>query len=606
MTMQNSYDVDKQVFLEFYGKLEANLTVKLMIFAQGDRNRPLTYILPTEVANPDLAKLVQRHWEEEYRHLVVGRDIRPEAIETGQIHLQSCKNSADRLKAAFNNWLESSNFRLIRDQLLKYLHEKDRIRILIQSDDRTVQQLPWSAWQLLDEYSKATVTLSTLEVKSLGVQQSSQRLRILAILGASENIKTSVDQKLLEDLRSQSVDVEILNQPSRAQISDQLWEASWTVIVFAGHGATENGQGVLYLNDKHDKLSLNDIWYGLRKAVQSGLQLAIFNSCDGLGLLARNLKEDACIPQMLVMRDLVPDVVAQYCLEYILKALAQGIPIDRAVQIAQERLHDSLDDPKKYPAYITWLPVLWQHPYVSPFQIAISPPPKPRKRRFTRRQLLQATGLIATSTIAAFFLRTPTAHFLNQKGHDAYRENQLLAAQHYFWLAAVLKHDYAEPRYNIGWLLDAQWGRTELAEQWYEEAAFLGFPEAIAQYVRLRLLTPTLSDADYSSLIKLTQRCIEQEPLAGTQASCLKNLGWIRFQQGQSLKAQEPLQAALQLREDDSPHTHCLLAEVFEALDQPKLAIPHWQATLEQSRESIHEQMSCIYQAEQKLEALEN
>lgn len=606
MTMQNFYSLDKQVFLKFYGSLEEDLTVELTIFNQGDRNQPVITVSATGVANQKLADLVRRHWEKEYRPFMTGRGIRPEVIQTGQINLKSCQASAERLAAALNDWLEGSNFKQIRENLFIELSPKDNIQILLQASDRALQQLPWSAWHRLNDYPKATIEFSPLEAKAPELKRSRQYLRILGLFGVSKksdsDIDTGADRRLLEALQSNLIEVKILDQPDRAQISDQLWQESWDIIVFAGHSeTTEEGQGVLYLNERREALSLNNIWYGLRQAVRAGLQLAIFNSCDGLGLLARTLRDDPCIPQMIVMRDVVPDQVAQAFLRFFLDELGQGQAIHLAAKTAREQL-EGLED--KYPC-ASWLPIIWQNPYIASFRIE-PPQEEPPASPQSSWRPLKVTGLVATSAIAAFFLRTPAAHFFNQQGHSAYQNNQLLVAQRAFQIAAVLKHDYVAPRYNVAWLLDAKWGRTELAQKWYEEAAFLGFPEAIAQYVRLRLLKPDLSDADYSSLIKLTQRCIEQEPLAGTQASCLKNMGWIRLQQGQPHKAKKPLQDALQLWDDESPHTHCLLAEVFEVLDQPELALPHWQSTLKNGKESIHEQMSCIYKAEQKLEGLEN
>ncbi|NJL10173.1 MAG: hypothetical protein HC908_08410 [Calothrix sp. SM1_7_51] len=55
----------------------------------------------------------------------------------------------------------------------------------------------------------------------------------------------------------------------------------------------------------------------MTKAIQKGLKLAIFNSCEGLGL-ARQLAS-LHIPQVIVMREPVPDKVAQEFLKYFLQ-----------------------------------------------------------------------------------------------------------------------------------------------------------------------------------------------------------------------------------------------------------------------------------------------
>ncbi|NEO85539.1 MAG: pentapeptide repeat-containing protein [Spirulina sp. SIO3F2] len=405
MIIQKSYSIDKQILLTFYGTLQAELAVDLTIFNQGDRSHPVIMMSVTGVANPDLAKLARRYWQEEYRPLMRGRDIRPEVIQTGRVNLKSCQSSADQLVIALNDWLKSPEFKTIHENLLRVLSEDDNIQILIQTRDRSLQQLPWSAWEFLREYPKATVNLalpycgsellssSALLPMGEGLRKRSfarrglgeriakfiskisnvinrdvleekapefRRTRILGVFGASKDIDTGVDKKVLEGLRSDLIEVKILNQPDRAQISNQLWQESWNIVVFAGHSETKDGQGVLYLNDAHETLSLHDLLYGLRQAVQSGLQFAIFNFCDGLELLARTLKDDICIPYMIVMRSVVPEQVSQKFLVYFFEAFVAGQPLHLAAQFACDRLYDSMDG---YP-YASWLPLFCQSPYI--------------------------------------------------------------------------------------------------------------------------------------------------------------------------------------------------------------------------------------------------
>ncbi|NJO29878.1 MAG: hypothetical protein HC874_21865 [Richelia sp. SL_2_1] len=57
----------------------------------------------------------------------------------------------------------------------------------------------------------------------------------------------------------------------------------------------------------------------LQTAIQQRLQLAIFNSCDGLGIAAE--LESLHIPQVIVMREPVPDFVAQEFLKYFFRSI---------------------------------------------------------------------------------------------------------------------------------------------------------------------------------------------------------------------------------------------------------------------------------------------
>jgi CHASE2 domain-containing sensor protein len=113
--------------------------------------------------------------------------------------------------------------------------------------------------------------------------------------------------------------------------------------------------GRLYINPT-ESLTIAQLKYALRKAVEQGLKLAIFNSCDGLGL-ARELA-DLQIPQLIVMREPVPDRIAQDFLKYFLEAYARGTSLYLAVREARERLQ-GLED--QYPC-ASWLPVIYQNP----------------------------------------------------------------------------------------------------------------------------------------------------------------------------------------------------------------------------------------------------
>ena len=88
--------------------------------------------------------------------------------------------------------------------------------------------------------------------------------------------------------------------------------------------------------------------------------MAIFNSCDGLGLAWELQKLQ--IPQVIVMGEPVPDHVAQEFLKYFLIPFAKGQSFYLAVREARERLQ-GLED--QFPC-ASWLPVICQNPLVKP------------------------------------------------------------------------------------------------------------------------------------------------------------------------------------------------------------------------------------------------
>jgi CHASE2 domain-containing sensor protein len=307
---------------------------------------------------PDLATYLQHHWQEKYRSIGAPYRIKPkEMVYDGSVgkRLKDCEESANELRSRLTAWLDSESFRPIDKRLREELHRDEAIRVLIRTENQQLQKLPWHLWDLFERYPKAEVALSPTELvrhKPSIAPTLKSKVRILAILGHSEGINIEADRQLLENLPNAKIT--FLVEKTRKEINDLLWEQPWDVIFFAGHSETQGDTGRIYIN-KTDSLTINELWYALRKAVERGLKLAIFNSCDGLGL-ARQL-DDLQIPQMIVMRELVPDLVAQEFLKYFLTAFAGGKPFYLAVRQARERLHGMESN---FPC-ASWLPIIYQN-----------------------------------------------------------------------------------------------------------------------------------------------------------------------------------------------------------------------------------------------------
>ena len=275
--------------------------------------------------------------------------------------IEICRQYARELQSYLNTWLKSETFREIDTCLREILSPDEPIRVLIRTNDARLHHLPWHAWEFLERRPNAEFSLSTPPKRIQSIPKlpsiAAQKVRVLAILGDNTGIDTNMDRSLLED-RSDA-DVFTLISPSRHQISQQLWEQPWDILFFAGHSQTEESQGRIYINSQ-ESLTLNELKYGLEKAIAQGLQLAIFNSCDGLGL-AYEL-EQLHIPQLIVMREPVPDRVAQSFLEYFLIAYTTGESFYLAERRARQRLERWEGE---FPC-ATWLPIIFQNPTVLP------------------------------------------------------------------------------------------------------------------------------------------------------------------------------------------------------------------------------------------------
>ena len=156
---------------------------------------------------------------------------------------------------------------------------------------------------------------------------------------------------------------------------------------FAGHSYSKD-KGIIQLNSKQ-AIALDKLSNALKKAISRGLKLVIFNSCDGLGL-AQSLA-DLHIPQIIVMREPVPDMVAQEFLRHFLVAFSSGQSLYTAVRSARERLQGLEGE---YPC-ATWLPVICQNPAAVPMTWPL--PRMPNSRRLGRVLLLSV--LITASVL---------------------------------------------------------------------------------------------------------------------------------------------------------------------------------------------------------------
>jgi CHASE2 domain-containing sensor protein len=353
--------MSKRAILKLDGNLENGFNVNLEVGEEGN-----IHSVEDNAHLPPSPELIQclKEWRQNYRQLSGSTRITLQkvAVQTGTLsQLATCSQLAKDLRRYFRVWLASGSFYVVDKRIREAVSYNDLLRITLRTQDRRLHLLPWHFWDFIERYPKSEMALST-PVLQLGeitkVAKARKKVRILAILGNRTGINTEADRKLLEKTLS-NVEVTFLVEPLRQQINDQLWNQHWDILFFAGHSQTEDETGRIYIN-ADDSLTIDDLKYGLRQAISRGLQLAIFNSCDGLGL-AYEL-EQLHLPQLIVMREPVPDVVAQDFLKHLLTAFADGKRFYLAVREAREKLQ-GLED--KFPC-ASWLPVIFQNPVRPP------------------------------------------------------------------------------------------------------------------------------------------------------------------------------------------------------------------------------------------------
>jgi WD40 repeat protein len=362
--------MSKTVVINFgYGSIEKGFPqVTVQIWSAG-------YPLPEQFigALPSALTLVELYkiWQSSYHNLQyryhISRSVEDdlEIDETGitNVSIVSFDQVCEQVYRSINSWLQSPEFLHIDQQMRSRLDKKEEIRVIIETNDSLLRRLPWHLWNFFGDYPFAEMALSQPEYQRRDSKPKSKNLvRILAILGNSIGIDIKTEANLLYNLSD--AEVVFLVNPSRQELNQKLWDSlGWDILFFAGHSRTESKTGRIYINQSktNNSLTLEQLQQSLKAAIQNGLKLAIFNSCDGLGLASA--LENLNIPTVIVMREPVPNKVAQDFFHYFISAFAkERLPLYLAVQQARRKLQGVEDD---FPS-ASWLPVICQNPAVEP------------------------------------------------------------------------------------------------------------------------------------------------------------------------------------------------------------------------------------------------
>jgi hypothetical protein len=360
----------KRADLTIYGNLAEGLQIVCQIKHE-NQNRILEDFSVTLPSNPELKEAYQK-WRDTYLGLGVATralkvhnvkiDRTPEALN------QECREVSTIFCETFKQWLASPSCSLLEKNCLKHLYYReedsdadDEVNIVIKTESLELQKLPWHLWDLIDDNPYAEVVLSSHHSSGVKINSASPykgKVRLLAILGNSEGIDVDADREVLKSIPW--LEPIFLEQPNQEEIFTKLYEEHWDILFFAGHSETvEDTIGRIYINDS-EFLTLDQVKYGLKAAIARGLQIAIFNSCDGIGL-ARQL-EEVHIPQTVVMREPVRDRIAQEFLKTFLNSFSNNNSFYLAVRQARERLQSLESD---FPN-ASWLPVIFQNSATQP------------------------------------------------------------------------------------------------------------------------------------------------------------------------------------------------------------------------------------------------
>ncbi|BAU40610.1 ABC transporter substrate-binding protein [Leptolyngbya sp. O-77] len=292
---------------------------------------------------------------------------------------------SEKLREEFNEWLNDGNkhWREMREALIPLLRRNgygngsgngagngagngngDRPRLIIDlGNDDTLKRLPWQDWKLLRQhyyYSDAAIRV----LNPPGTYQekrnypSAAKIRILVLVGESEDINTDQDLEAIQQIARENPEmVEVVSrlQPTPEVLQTMLEDPQgFHILVYVGHSRSdEDGNVGWLLLNQTDEISIRNFKFALSKLVRKGLQLAIFNSCDGLGL-AQQLAQIG-VPRCIVMKEPVPDPVA---VEFLQRFFHEFATKKRSLLTAMREARQGLEHFNLRYSEVTWLPTV--------------------------------------------------------------------------------------------------------------------------------------------------------------------------------------------------------------------------------------------------------
>ncbi|MGL5062801.1 MAG: CHAT domain-containing protein [Microcoleus sp.] len=327
-----------------------------------DNQRLLGTVTGQLPPSPQIPQLYNT-WQARYRQMGSRLRIEAKSAQKTNFSRRDLEADSDALKQQLNDWLKSPEFSPVMQRLLMNVKPDEEVRFIIQTEDAELRRLPWHLWEFFDHYQKAEVALSSSVCQRQNSPKTRSKVRVLAIIGDSTGIKLERDRRELEE-KLPEAEIVFVREPEEQDVSPVIRDSrgqGWDILFFAGHSVSEPDAttGKLFIRNGKS-IEISHLKLALRNAIGRGLKLAIFNSCDGLGI-AKQLA-DLNMPQVIVMREPVPDVVAQEFLKYFLEAFAGGESLYLAVREARELLEGVQ---REFPC-ATWLPVICQNPAEDP------------------------------------------------------------------------------------------------------------------------------------------------------------------------------------------------------------------------------------------------
>jgi hypothetical protein len=384
------------------------VTVGIFRHHSGPRIRRRTLVAPMSIP---LKQALER-WQQAFRSLVD-----PFLMEEGEEGndgevVCNCWQSYSQLRDELDRWLSEDGWQKVRQWLRENIERSQlEIHLIIQTENPLLQQLPWQDGLFLPkDYPPTEIVLSSSEYEVPRYWQGVKthpKVRILVILGADDNLDLQLDEKLFRELKYYGAEVHFLKQRSLENLIEALQEAKgWHLLFYAGHSETlANNSGLLWLNKEEPPIPIGELTSAFEVAIENGLHLGMFNSCNGLGI-ANDLTL-LQFPQVIVMRELVPNAIAVKFLEYFLFNYCRNRSLIFSLHQAKKKLFDEYHHQDYYPG-VHNLPILYSNPAL----------PIPQWQDFLKPSHFSTRTLVLYGVLAVLSLSLPFSLMIEYRSLD--------------------------------------------------------------------------------------------------------------------------------------------------------------------------------------------
>lgn len=438
--------MSKQVVIQIEsGNFEEGFAVSLY-FGENGQDIDQDYHCPPLPPNPTIPKLYN-NWKINYDNLGGTRAINTHPGITNRSILEECHIAAEALRNAVNEWLCRPEFGDIRGRILGRLkdgNEDHSVRVIFDTHKISdhpnyyLRRLPWDQWDLFqNQYFLPNAEYALLAQYNRPTPALNQSVKILAVFGSSEGgLQLEEDRSLLQTLEEHGAEITFIPEEGEltyTQLHDTLWQGGWDIIFYAGHSANHEIQ-----INSNNNFSVHHLKEAFKAAAQTA-KLAIFNSCDGLGIA--DFLASWGFPNTIVMREPVPDAVARRFLKLFLEEFVNQTPLYPAVRKARKQLQgmeNDVDDNNLFYPGASWLPIIvqnpaqpelrWLKPELEPTQVK-----QKQLRDIIQIEIVVKLGLLVLSVavplIAYKSTRQPISLDPNLTQHFSFGEKRLLQTE---------------------------------------------------------------------------------------------------------------------------------------------------------------------------------